>query len=174
MFWPTFMFKVFWCYFIAVFIFYRTTAFRVATREFSCDSPFWVSLSPSFALLSKYDQQSCPSVCFVSLLVSEYSTWNLFISKVVNILLIKGSFSLVVLNLSFVSYFNFVMFNLTLTRSRWWRFPIECLHWKMMMIWSIKLWSLFCVRFKFSCGYLYEKRLSFSICVHLVDVAIIE
>lgn len=35
------------------------------------------------------------------------------------------------------------------------------------MIWSIKLWSLFCVRFKFSCGYLYEKRLSFSICVHL-------
>lgn len=51
------------------------------------------------------------------------STWNLFISKVVNILLIKGSFSLVVLNFSFVSYFNFVMFNLTLARSRWWSYP---------------------------------------------------
>lgn len=51
------------------------------------------------------------------------STWNLFISKVVNILLIKGSFSLVVLNFSFVSYFNFVMFYLTLARSRWWSYP---------------------------------------------------
>lgn len=51
------------------------------------------------------------------------STWNLFIHKVLNILLIKGSFSLVVLNLSFVSYFNFVMFNLTLARSTWWSYP---------------------------------------------------
>lgn len=70
-------------------------------------------------MVSQMPSKGCSSI--PSLISS--STWNLFISKVLNILLIKGSFSLVVLNLSFVSYFNFVMFNLTLARSRWWSYP---------------------------------------------------
>lgn len=70
-------------------------------------------------MVSQMPSKGCSSI---PSLISP-STWNLFISKVVNILLLKGSFSLVVLNLSLVSYFNFVMFNLTLARSRWWSYP---------------------------------------------------